>query len=64
MDEFNAFLKQPYVLSFIGVMILLTSTFEAMNISIIFLKMKAVYGIFFLGIYHFIKGIGGMFEDE
>lgn len=64
MDEFNAFLRKPYVLALLGVIILLTSTFEVMDVSIIFLKMKAAYGIFILGIYNFLKGIGGMFEDE
>lgn len=64
MDEFNAFLRQPYVLSILGVIILLTSTFDVMGVSILFLKMKASYGIFLLGIFHFLKGIGQMFEES
>lgn len=64
MDEFIAFFKQPYVLSIIGVIILLTSVFDVMGISILFIKMKASYGIFLLGIFHFLKGISQMFEDS
>ena len=64
MDEFNAFFRQPYVLSILGVIILLTSTFDVMGVSILFLKMKASYGIFLLGLFHFLKGIGQMFEES
>lgn len=63
MDGYNAFFRQPYVLSILGVIILLTSTFDVMGVSILFLKMKASYGIFLLGIFHLLKGIGQMFEE-
>lgn len=64
MDGFIAFFRQPYVLSILGLFILLSSTFDAMGVSILFLKVKASYGIFLLGVFHFLKGIGQMFEED
>lgn len=63
MEELGNFLKRSDVLSVIGIVLLLTSVLDVTGASILFLKVKASYGVFLLAVYHILKGISQFGEE-
>ena len=63
MEEISNFLKRSDVLSILGIILLLTAVLDVTGASILFLKIKASYGVFVLAVYHILRGITQFFEE-
>ncbi|MEK7431974.1 MAG: hypothetical protein AABZ74_02485 [Cyanobacteriota bacterium] len=64
MDALKDFLKYPQIPLTLGVILIITSFLEVMDVTILLVKIKMSFGILILGLYHIIKSISTITDSE
>jgi len=64
MDNLKRILENPQTLSFIGIVLLLSSFLDLSNVTFLFFKIKLSFGIFILAIYHILRSIVYFIESS